>query len=219
LAKLEVVGVGPGSPDYVTLAARKAVGTADLVIGAKRSIALFEDIKGETAVLTAKNLHEALQKAAGAVKSGKNVVFLSTGDPGFSGLLHTIQESGLFIPKEINVVPGVSSIQASAARLVISWDTARLFTFHDGEVSEDEKSKLISACQLGYNIILLPATKGFTSKDIAVLLLDAGANPETAVYICENVTLENEKITQTTLVGATSQTFGSLSVMVIKQKA
>jgi len=219
LAKLEVVGIGPGSPDYVTLAARKAVAKADLVIGAQRSLALFDGIKAEQIVLTAKNLKDELQKAATAVKSGKNVVFLSTGDPGFSGLLHTIQETGLFTPKDINVVPGVSSIQAAAARLAISWDIARLFTFHDGEVSEDEKGKLISAYQCGYTIMLLPAPKGFTPKEIAVLLLDAGANPETAVYICENVTLENEKITQTTLAGATAQTFGSLCVMVIKQKA
>lgn len=219
MAKLEVVGVGPGSPDYVTLAARKAVENADLVVGAKRSLELFEGIKGETVVLTAKNIQESLKKAADTISEGKRAVVLSTGDPGFSGLLHTALESGLFTQKDITVIPGVSSIQASAARLGISWDTARLFTFHDGEVSDDKKSKLVAVYQCGHTIMLLPASRGFTTKDVAALLLEAGANPETEVYICENVTLENEKITQTSLSSAVSQTFGSLCIMVIKQKA
>ena len=217
MAKLEVVGVGPGSPDYVTLAAKKAVEKADLVVGAQRSLELFDKIKAEQVVLTAKNLKDTLQKAADAAKAGKNVVFLSTGDPGFSGLLHTVLESGLFTPGDVKVVPGISSIQAAAACLAISWGSARLFTFHDGNVSDEEKRKLISAYQCGQTILLLPAPKGFAPKDIAALLLETSANPETEVYICENLTLEDEKITQTTLTGAASQIFGPLCVMVIKQ--
>jgi len=218
LAKLNIVGVGPGSPDYVTPASKKAVAKAELVIGAQRSLALFPgEIKGEKAVLTAKNLQALLIRAAEAVKAGKEVALLSTGDPGFSGLLHTALESGLFAPEDITVVPGVSVIQVCAARLGISWDNARLFTFHEGNVSDDAKSKLVSAYQCGRTIMLLPAPKGFTPKDIGALLLETGADPKTEVYICENVTLEDEKITQTTLEKTANQSFGSLCVMVIKQ--
>ena len=220
MAKLDIVGVGPGSSDYVTAAAKKAVQQADLVVGAQRSLDLFTaDIKGDIAVLTAKNLQEALKQAAASMKSGKKVALLSTGDPGFSGLLHTTLESGYFSADDINVIPGVSSIQACAARLNISWDSARMFTFHEGDVSEDQKGKLVSAFQCGRTILLLPAPKGFAPKDIAALLLETGADPNTPVYICENITLENEKITQTTLEKAASQSFGSLCVMVIKQTA
>ena len=218
MAKLNIVGVGPGSPDYVTPAAKKAVVKAALVIGAQRSLALLAgEVKGEEVVLTAKNLQELLIRAAEAIKAGKEVALLSTGDPGFSGLLHTALESGLFTPEDINVVPGVSAIQACAARLGISWDNARLFTFHEGDVSDDAKSKLVSAYQCGRTIMLLPALKGFVPKDIAARLLETGADPKTSVYICENVTLEDEKITQTTLEKAADQSFCSLCVMVIKQ--
>ena len=102
-------------------------------------------------------------------KNGKNVALLSTGDPGFSGLLHTVLESGLVQGcRDINVVPGVSSIQACAARLNISWDNTRLFTFHD-TVSDDEKEKLVSAVKCGRTILLLPNSRGFAPKDIASL--------------------------------------------------
>jgi cobalt-precorrin-7 (C5)-methyltransferase len=219
LAKINIVGVGPGSPDFVTPAAKKAVQQAQLVIGAQRSITLFtEDIKGESVVLTAKNLQDLLKQAAESVKNGKDVALLSTGDPGFSGLLHTIKESGLFQETNIKVTPGVSSIQACAARLNISWDNTRLFTFHD-TVSEDEKQKLVSAFQCGRTILLLPNSLGFSPKDISALLIETGADPQTPVYICENITLETEKITSSTLEGITGQTFGALCVMVIKQTA
>ncbi len=219
MAKINIVGIGPGSPDYVTPAARKAVIQADIVIGAKRSLNLFTaDIKRESVVLTAKNLTDALKHAAESAKNGKNVALLSTGDPGFSGLLHTVLESGLVKAEDINVVAGVSSIQACAARLNISWDNTRLFTFHD-TVSDDEKEKLVSAVKCGRTILLLPNSRGFAPKDIASFLVELDIDKETPVYVCENITLENEKITPSTLEKVSEQTFGSLCVMVIKQSA
>jgi cobalt-precorrin-7 (C5)-methyltransferase len=216
LAKLNIIGTGPGSPDYVTPAAKKAVNQADLVMGAQRSLNLFTvDIKGKKVVLTAKNLNDSLKKAAETVKSGKNVALLSTGDPGFSGLLHTAVASGLFDTINISVIPGVSSIQACSARLNISWDNARLFTFHD-KVSNEEKEKLISAVKCGHTILLLPNSKGFTPQDIASFLIDLDTDKETPVFICENITLENEKVTSSTLGQILEQCFGSLCVMVIK---
>jgi cobalt-precorrin-7 (C5)-methyltransferase len=218
MGKLNIIGVGPGSADYVTPAARNAVEQAQLVIGAQRSIALFDnDVKSEKIILTAKNLRGSLKEAAKAVNDGKNVALLSTGDPGFSGLLHTALESGLFKTSDLAVIPGVSSIQVCAARLNLNWHSARLFTFHEGHVSDDQKQKLVSAYQCGRTIILLPDAKSFAPKDIAVLLIGAGADKNTPVYVCENLTLENEAITSTTLEQAQDVTFGPLSVMVIKQ--
>jgi cobalt-precorrin-7 (C5)-methyltransferase len=216
LAKINIVGTGPGSPDYVTPIARKTVQNASLVIGAQRTLNLFTtDIKGKQIILTAKNLADSLKQAAESIKEGKNVALLSTGDPGFSGLLHTAQESGLFDTEEINVIPGVSSIQVCAARLNISWDNTRLFTFHN-EVLDEEKEKLISAVKCGRTILLLPNSLGFAPQDIARFLIELDTDKETPVYICENVTLENEKITASTLGQIVDQSFDSLCVMVIK---
>ena len=216
MAKINIVGTGPGSPDYVTPIARKTVQNSKLVIGAQRSLNLFTaDIKGKQIILSAKNLVDSLKQAAESIKEGKNVALLSTGDPGFSGLLHTVQESGLFNTADINVIPGVSSIQACAAHLNISWDTTRLFTFHN-EVLDEEKEKLISAVKCGRNILLLPNPQGFAPQDIARFLIELDIDRETPVYICENVTLDNEKTTASTLGQIVDQSFGSLCVMVIK---
>jgi cobalt-precorrin-7 (C5)-methyltransferase len=217
LAKINIVGVGPGSPDYVTPAARKAVAQAEVVIGAQRSLNLFtSEVRGETMVLTAKNLHEAIKHAVEAVKGGKNVALLSTGDPGFSGLLHTVLESGLVNAENINVIPGVSSIQACAAKILVSWDTTCLFTFHEGNVTIEDKNHLLTCVQNMKNVMLLPDSRAFPPKEIAAFLINAGVDKKTPVYICENLTLHNETITSSTLEKISAQVFVPLCVMVIK---
>jgi cobalt-precorrin-7 (C5)-methyltransferase len=217
LAKLNIVGVGPGSPDYVTLAARKTVREAEVVIGAQRSLNLFtEDIKGETMILTAKNLNRALKFAVESAEKGKKVALLSTGDPGFSGLLRTVLKSNLVKAVEINVIPGVSSIQACAARLGISWDDACLFTFHEGDVSIEEKNELVSCLKNLKDAMLLPDSRAFPPREIASFLIKAGVDKETPVFVCENLTLDDERVISSSLEEVSKQTFGSLCVMVIK---
>jgi cobalt-precorrin-7 (C5)-methyltransferase len=217
LAKLNVVGVGPGSPDYVTPAARKTVREAEVVIGAQRSLNLFtEDIKGETMILTAKNLNGALKFAVESAEKGKNVALLSTGDPGFSGLLRTVLKSNLVKAVEINVIPGVSSIQACAARLGISWDDACLFTFHEGDVSTEEKNELASCLKNRKDAMLLPDSRAFPPREIASFLIKAGVDKETPVFVCENLTLDDERVISSSLEEVSKQTFRSLCVMVIK---
>jgi cobalt-precorrin-7 (C5)-methyltransferase len=219
MVKLNIVGVGPGSAEYVTEAARKAVAQAEIVIGVQRSLDLFKtDICGEVKPLTAKNLNELLKYAIESAKKGKNVAVLSTGDPGFSGLLKSVLNTKLILTSEINVVPGVSSIQACAARLGLSWDEVCLFTFHQGNVNAEKKAQLASCLKAGRDAILLPDSKEFTPKEIASYLMKAGFESKTQVFVCENLTLSNERVTESSLEGVSASDFDALCVMVIKAK-
>ena len=175
-----------------------------------------EDINGEIIVLTATNLDNTIKIALESAQNGKEVTLLSTGDPGFSGILRTVQKRNFAAAIEINVIPGISSIQASAAKLAISWDQACLFTFHEGQVSAEEKNKLAACASKGKIIMLLPDPKSFPPKEIASFLIKAGLDKTTPVYICEKLTLNDEKITSSTLEKASKLSFESLAVMVIK---
>lgn len=219
MAKLNIVGIGPGNADYVTPIARKIVSEAQIVIGAQRSLNLFnKDLYGETRELTAKNLHELLRYSVESTKKGKNVVILSTGDPGFSGLLRSILNTNLITPSEINVVPGISAIQACAAKLSLCWEEVGLFTFHQGNISATKKAELLACLKTGKNVMLLPDSKIFSPKKIATYLIESSLDPNTSVFICENLTLDNEKITESTLEEVSITDFGTLCVMVIKTK-
>jgi cobalt-precorrin-7 (C5)-methyltransferase len=216
VAKLSVVGIGPGSPNYVTPAARQAVQGADVVIGAERSLSLLqEDIRGEAVPLTAKNVNEILKYAAGSAEKGKTVALLSTGDPGFSGLLKSISKYIAGKDVEVNVIPAVSSIQACAARLCMCWDEMTLFTFHKGTTAE-KKAQLLKAVREGKDVMLLPDPKAFPPREIASFLLEAGLDKDTTVFVCERLTLSDERIVETTLERAATLDFDALCVMVIK---
>jgi cobalt-precorrin-7 (C5)-methyltransferase len=216
VAKLNVVGTGPGSLDYVTPAARRTVQDADVVIGAERSLSLFQkDIKSEAVALTAKNVNEILKYATASAEKGKTVALLSTGDPGFSGLLRSILKYTQGKDVEVNVIAGVSSIQACAARLCMCWDEVSLFSFHKGTTAE-KKAQLAKAVSKGKDIMLLPDPKAFPPRKIASFLVKSGLAKETPVFVCERLTLSDEKIVESNLERVATLDFNALCVMVIK---
>lgn len=218
MAKITIVGVGPGSPDYVTPIARKTVQTAHVVIGSERALSLFRgDIKGEALPLTAKNVKETLKYAFESAKTGKTVVLLSTGDPGFSGLLKPVSNSTMGKGVEVDVLPGISAIQVCAARLGMCWDETSLFSFHEG-TSPEKKIKLAEAVKEGKDVMLLPDPKAFPPREIASFLINNGINKETASVVCENLTLSNERIVSSTLEGLLRLNFDPLCVAVIKAR-
>ncbi|MCW4035325.1 MAG: precorrin-6y C5,15-methyltransferase (decarboxylating) subunit CbiE [Candidatus Bathyarchaeota archaeon] len=217
MSELKLVGIGPGSPDYVTDIAKRAVQSAEIVIGAQRALDLFKDyINGEMLCLTAKNVKEGLVYGAKSAQKGKNVVILSTGDPGFSGLLGSLLN---FAGKQIDVevIPGVSSLQLCAARLRMRWDTALLLSFH-ADVTDEKKSMLVEFLKYGKTVMLLPDPNSFGPCEVAKYLIDQGLNPETSISVCENLSLENERVATSTLGEVLEQEFEKLCVIVVRAK-
>jgi cobalt-precorrin-7 (C5)-methyltransferase len=214
VGKLKLIGIGPGSPDYIIPKAKETVQNAEIVIGAKRALILFQNyIKGESLQLTAQNVKDGLKYGVKSAKAGKNVVILSTGDPGFSGLLGSLLNvAGKDV--DVDVIPGVSSMQVCAARLRMRWDTTTLFSFHGG-ASDKEKMRLAEALKEGKTVILLPDSDSFSPSDIAMFLIDQGIDKETPVGVCENLTLSNERTVTGTLDGILKQKFDPLCVMAI----
>lgn len=215
MAKINLVGIGPGSPDYITPIARKTVQNAHVVIGAERALSLFiGQIKGEALPLTAKNVKETLKYAVESAEKGKTVALLSTGDPGFSGLLRPLLNT-IVKDVEVDVIPGISSIQVCAARLRMCWDEISLFSFHEG-ASREKKMRLAETVKEKKDVMLLPDPKAFPPCEIASFLINNGVDKETPVVVCENLTLSNERIVASTLEGILKLDFGALCLMVIK---
>ncbi len=216
MAKITIVGVGPGSPDYVAPIARRTVQNAQLIIGAERALNLFLcDLKGTAVTLTAKNVDEVLKQAVVAAENGKAVALLSTGDPGFSGLLGTFLNFAKTKGVEVDVIPGISALQVCAARLCMCWDEANLFSFHKGTNGE-KKANLVEAVKKGNDVMLLPDPKAFPPEAVAKFLIDNGVDGKTRAFVCENLTLNDEKVVASSLEEISKLSFGSLCVMVIR---
>ncbi|MDN5347358.1 MAG: cobalt-precorrin-7 (C5)-methyltransferase [Clostridia bacterium] len=125
---LTVVGIGPGSPAYLTPAAREAAEQAKVLIGGKRALALFKDLPVVKYRLTGD-----LESLAAYLKKiyGQPTAVLVSGDPGFYSLLPWLKRQ--FPGEEIRVIPGISSMQMAFARLGATWEEATFLSLHGRE--------------------------------------------------------------------------------------
>jgi len=206
MSKLHLVGVGPGSKEYLTFKAISTVESSDILIGSRRALELFSEVDADKIELGVHNMGEMLNYAVSKACEGKDVALLSTGDPGFSGVLKPILK--LAGNLEFDVVPGVSSVQICASKLKISWDEANIITMHGKGISDE----LISLINNGKTTIILPNT---TVEETTKYLLDKGVDPNRKVSICENISYPDEKIINTTLKDVLSNKFGYMCVLVV----
>ena len=208
--KIYIIGIGPGSSEYLTKKALDTVKMSDYTVGSTRAIDLFDDVQNKIA-FNVKELLDTLKKGVQLAVDGNTVSILSTGDPGFSGVLNTVlrisDEKG-FSKTNIEVIPGISSLQLAAARCHIQWDNANVMTFHGRENIED----ILPVINNGKTTIALPSRK---VKDMAQFLLDNGVEAKRRVTVCERLSYPDEKIVSTTLDCIADSEFTYMCIIVI----
>ncbi len=117
--KLYFVGAGPGDPDLITVKGKRLLMEADLVVyaGSLVNAALIEGLKAEAMDSNGASLEATTARMLEALQAGKKVVRLHSGDPSLYGAIleqmKPLEEAGV----EVEIVPGVSSLFASAAAL------------------------------------------------------------------------------------------------------
>ncbi len=122
-AEVAVVGLGPAGPEWLTAEAQTAIAEADDLVGYVAYVDRVPPRAGQ-------DRHESDNRAEAdrarlALKlaaSGRRVAVLSSGDPGIfamaAAVLEVLEESGdEFSEVRVRVVPGVSAMQAAAARV------------------------------------------------------------------------------------------------------
>jgi precorrin-2/cobalt-factor-2 C20-methyltransferase len=151
------VGIGPGTPDLLTVRAVRIIESADIILtpqaqGSNRSLALtaIEPYLHEQQVLTVNypmqrngnNTSERWNAVAEDVleqlRQGKSVAMITIGDPLIfattsyllSGLSHELET------ERIHLVPGISAFQIAASR------------FHDPLTLQEDRLTLMSATDL-----------------------------------------------------------------------
>jgi cobalt-precorrin-7 (C5)-methyltransferase len=206
MSKLHIVGIGPGSIEYLTFKARKVVESSDILIGSRRALELFDDVDNEKIELGAGNMGEIFKVAVYKACQGSSVALLSTGDPGFSGVLKPILK--LVDNVDIEVVPGISSVQICAAKLQIPWNEANIVTMHGKGLSNG----IISMLSNGKPTIILPNR---TVDELTNFLLDHGIDPDRNIAVCEKLSYSDERILKTTLKEVVNKKFNYMCVLVI----
>jgi len=117
MAKLYVVGIGPGSKENMTLKALEAIKKSKVIVGYDSYIELIRDmLEGKQVIST--GMHGEIERcklAVEKVKQGFDTSIISTGDAGLYGMAGPILELSKDI--DVEVIPGVTSCFAAAAEL------------------------------------------------------------------------------------------------------
>ncbi|MDP2932394.1 MAG: precorrin-3B C(17)-methyltransferase [Chloroflexota bacterium] len=119
--RLFLIGIGPGDPEHMTLRARDAIHRSEAVVGYKTYIKLIEPLlTGKEVVAT--GMGDEVERARAAVSlagQGKTAAVICSGDAGIYGMAGLVLEiiHGNCEKLDIEVIPGVPSMAAAAARL------------------------------------------------------------------------------------------------------
>lgn len=132
---VKVVGVGPGSPEYLTKIGERVISEADYVAGAEELLKTFAPGKkhlsfGEFGVVL---------KQIKDLSRSFNIALLLRGDTGFYSLLRKIEKEQPGLVTE--VIPGISSVQLAFARLKKLWDGAAFYSLHGRALPEKLKDE------------------------------------------------------------------------------
>jgi len=223
MSNVNVVGVGPGSPNYVTEVVKEIIKNSDIIVGYKYTLKTIEQlIDGkevhEITMQDQEDTYQSISKKLGE----KKLVVPFTGDVNFSE--SEVVDRLIEIFGDVKIIPGISSIQVAASKARVPLDKSKVISMHISTSIENQKLELQRALLDGFSVILVPRPwpkdpkKHFMPSQIAVYLRKNGFDTtKLKVHVFEFLTTQKEKSFFGTVEELEGKEFSDLSVMVFNQ--
>ena len=198
MATITIVGVGPGDPELLTLKAQDVIRSADYVAGFETVLGPVRRwIRGEALPMRYRDQEDVLEKLATSAKAGKSCVVCAWGDLNFSSkeLLDRVRRRA-----DVELIPGISSVQVACARLGLTMETSMFITLHARDGHEEGLRELTEMLERRKrNLIVLPRPFDLMPATIASLLLEEGIAADTPLWTLQRLSLPGESISEYTL--------------------
>jgi len=223
MVKVFAVGVGPGSPKYLTDIVKETILNSDVLIGYKYTLKTIEGLikNKEVHEVTMQDQEDKYQKIAKTL-GNKICVVPFTGDVNFSE--SEVVDRLIEIFGDVQIIPGISSIQVAASKAKVPLDKSKVITMHVSTSIEEKKLELQKALIDGYSVILVPRpwpndpSKHFMQSEIAMYLSSHGFDTRNIkVHVFEFLTGDKETHFIGTVKELEGKQFSDLSVMVFDQ--
>ena len=225
--KLYLVGIGPGSLEQITPAAKTAITEADAVIGYSLYTNLIKTLFRSGQIIESLPITQERQRAQRAIELaqwGLTVAVVSSGDCGIYGMaglvLEELQTKGWDgKTPQVEVFPGISAIQAAAARVgaPLMHDFCAI-SLSDLLTPWEVIQKRLEAAAMGdfVTAIYNPRSQKRTRQIIiARQIFLQYRNPNTPVAIVHSAYRQDEKIEITTLEKMLDSSIDMLTTVVI----
>lgn len=207
MGKVYFIGAGPGDPELITVKGQRLVAEADVIIYAgslvNPEILKYGRKDAEIYNSATMNLDEVLDVEIRAVREGKMVARVHTGDPAIYGAIQE-QMDGLRAAgiEDFEVVPGVSSFLASAAALKQEYTLPNvsqtiIITRMEGRTPMPPKEKLSSLAQHQATMCIFLSVQAI--DEVMKQLMDGGYSEDTPVAIVVRATWPDQRILRGTI--------------------
>jgi precorrin-6Y C5,15-methyltransferase (decarboxylating) len=224
--RCRIVGVLDDGAASLGATALKALAEADMVIGARRTLALLEarlNPEAERRELGA--LPAVVEDVRAAQAAGRRCVVLATGDPlchGIAGYL-----AMRLCLEAIEVLPNLSTIQLACARAGLVWQDLKIASVHakdagEWQVGADPRHGLYGLAQaLRHHDRLAVLTSPDNTPDrVARLLRAEGLQDDFQLAVAERLLQPEERIvTGLTVAEAAEQRFADPNVLLLWRMA
>lgn len=201
--KVWLVGTGPGSPELLTGRARELILRCPLVLAAgERLAAQAAPLRTDVRVCRLAELEGALL-AAGEPEAA----VLVSGDAGFYSAAEGLAAK-LRGRCEVELVPGISSLQMLCEKRGIGWEKVAVVSLHGREAP--------FLGQVAYNPAVFFLTGGrLRAGDICAALAENGLG-EVRVTAGENLSLPGERLLSGTAAELAGESFGDLTALLVE---
>lgn len=204
--KVYFVGGGPGDPELLTLKAKRIIEQADVVLYADSlvspEVAAFASVTAEVHGSKTLALPQIMELMLKAVKEGKTVARIQSGDPSIYGAIleqmRILEREGI----DYEIIPGVSSAFAAAAVLkteltVPGGSQTVILTRAEGRVAMPSGEQLRDLAAHGSSLVIFLSVTRMTK--VVRELRAAGYAKETPVAVVYRVGWPEELIIRGTL--------------------
>ncbi len=200
------IGVGMGSSKMLTSQAIEAIKNSDIVFAFGRVAQSLQDVRNDIVLTDYSQLTDKIKEC-----KKSNIAVLVSGDVGFFSASKALQNN---LETEFNItrICGINSLQYLCAKACISYEDVKNVSLHGrgsfysllGSITHNEKTFVLCG---GKN----------STTDILKFLTDK-VSEDVTVIIGENLSAQDEKITQGSIKTLVGQNCSELSVLLFVNK-
>lgn len=182
MARIYIIGTGPGAKRYILPLAKKRVREADIVIGNTRLLALFPKKKRN---IILKGNYSLILEYIKKNKHKEKIAVLVSGSPGIFSFSQKV--TSVLSPADYEIIPGISVLQLACAKVGEPWDNLHIMSVHGKSLMP-----LKNCLAVKKNVFVFCDEKNNPSR-VAGYLAGRGMNNRKVIVFC-NLSLPDEQI-------------------------
>ena len=213
MSRLTIIGIGPGSAEYFMPAARNRMWEAHTVIAARRILPMLREVCGavETEFLPMGKIKDTLEMIDGLLREEKEVALIVSGDPLMYSLYKTILNQEISADWEMEVIPGIGSMQMLGAAFGETMEDACLVSVH----GRSRTPGSVALCVTENPKVFFLCSKEQGSAWLSQIMLDYHLD-DVEVFAGANLSYEDQILESGSPAEMAKKEFPSLCVAMIK---